>query len=158
MNAATQSVLSILAPFTLPCGCGVLRQFSTSASAWMSRRWRGVKFCSSADTPLEVVTKVQYWRTEPVWMVKPAVRIMVVSVEQSDNYTGHSLNYIKRNVPQSNIKRLNKSKVVTVTVFGKWKKYYTWRSARPPVRPPACPTDSSAQKTCSGQDLNHNTL
>ena len=52
-------------------------------------------------------------------MDKLAVRLECMSIGQSDNCTGPSLNYIKTNVPQSNFTWRNKSNLVTVTVFGK---------------------------------------
>ena len=58
-------------------------QFSTTASMWMSRRRRRVKFCSSADPPLEVVSEAEYWWTEPASLDKPAARIKSMTVWQS---------------------------------------------------------------------------
>ena len=48
-------------------------------------------------------------------MDEPVEGVLIV---QSDNYTGPSLNLIKRNFPQSNATRLNKNNLEIVTVFG----------------------------------------
>ena len=125
---------SLLAPFTLVFAC----QFPASFSVWISWRWRGVKFRSNADPPLEGVSGPYYWSTEPVWMDKPASRIEGVSIGWSVNCTGPSLNLIQRNVPQSNVTCPNKINVVIVfgNILGKKYRRYMWSSACPP----ACPT------------------
>ena len=91
-----------------------LSSLSSPSSVWKSWRQRGQISASRGEI-----------RGEPnQWMDKPAVG---ESVWQSDNYTGPSLNYILRNVPQSNITEPNNS-----NVFGNlWEKQncrYTWRS------------------------------
>ena len=58
----------------------ILPQLSASFSMWKSQGQRGVKFCSSADPPLEVVSEAQQRRTEPVWVDKPAAQSRGVSV------------------------------------------------------------------------------
>ena len=117
MSAASLCVT--LAPFTLAFGCGFSTPNPTRASQWESLgRRRGLKFRSSADPPLEVVPGPYYWRTEPVWMDKPASRIEGDSIGWSINYTGSSLNLIQRNVQQSKVTCPNNSNVVTVTVCG----------------------------------------
>ena len=108
---------------------------------WISQRRQGVKFPSGADAPLEVVSGLYYWRTEPVWPDMPASCIRGVSIGWSVNYMGPSLNLIQRNVPQSNVTWPNKSNVVTVTVFGNvYEEKYTAdirgvASVLPPVLP-----------------------
>ena len=161
-------------PLVLLCRFGVSvsqKLCSTIHTAvWMRRSWansphpsqyeslggsEGWNFTPGDDTPLELVSRGHYWRTELVWTDKPAVCIKGVSIRQSDNCTGPSLNLIKRNVPQSNVTEPNNSNVVTVTVFGNLgeeKKIhrYTWRS----VCPPACPTDSSSH-FCPKNSVSH---
>ena len=105
-------------------------RFPASISVWISWRRRGVKFCSSADPLLEVVWEAHYRWTEPVWTDQLASRIKGVSIVQSDNDTGPSI---------------DESNVITVTVFGNLyeeKKSHscTWWSVRPPV----CPKNSSS--------------
>ena len=95
----------------------IVCQFSASSSVWKFQMRPGVIFRSSADPPLEVVSGLYYWWTEPVWMDKSAVQNVDVSVWQSDNCTGPSLNLIKRNFPQSNVTCPNNSNVVTVFNF-----------------------------------------
>ena len=88
-------------------------------------------------------------------MEEPAARIEGVSIVQSDNYTGPSLNLSKRNVPQSSIEEPNKSNAVTVTVFGNsceakhTAAVHGEASVLPPVLPPVLPSPRhiSARKT-----------
>ena len=105
-----------------------------------------VKFLCGADPPLELVSEPQHLRTEPVWGGKLAARIEGVFIEQSNNYTGPSLNKIKRNVPQSNTTGPNNRNVVTVTVFGNL--YKEKNTAAVAVLLPVLPTPRhiSAQK------------
>lgn len=98
-------------PLVLLCRFGVSvsqKLCSTIHTAvWMRRSWansphpsqyeslggsEGWNFTPGDDTPLELVSRGHYWRTELVWTDKPAVCIKGVSIRQSDNYTGHSLN------------------------------------------------------------------
>ena len=65
----------------------ILHQFSESSSVWKLKMRRGVQFHSGSDSPLEIVSGPSYWRTEPVWMDKPAVQSGGVSIVQSDNCT-----------------------------------------------------------------------
>ena len=64
---------------------------SPPSSVWKFQMWRGGKFCSSADPPLEVVSGSHYWRAIPVSMDNPEAWSEGVSVWQSDNCTGPSL-------------------------------------------------------------------
>ena len=83
---------------------GILWKFSAAPfSVWKSKRWRGVKFRSGVDAPLEMVSEMQYLQTKPVWTDKLAAHIEGVLIWQSDNYTGPLLNKMNRNIPQSNI-------------------------------------------------------
>ena len=99
--------------------------------------WRGVKFLSGADPPLEVVSGPYYWQIEPVWMDKPAAQSRGVSVVQTDNW----LNLIKTHVPESNVTWPNNSNVVSVTVFGNlYEKNTTDISGEASVLQPVLPT------------------
>ena len=62
-------VSSITSPFTL-----LFHQFSPPSSVLKFQMWRGVKFCSGADSPLDVVSGPHYWWTAPVWTDNPEVR------------------------------------------------------------------------------------
>ena len=56
-----------VATFTLPLWCGAPAPIlHFRLCVWMSQRLRGEKFHSSTDTPLEIVSELQYWKTEPV--------------------------------------------------------------------------------------------
>ena len=68
---------------------------------------------TGTDPPLEVVSGSYYWRTKSVWRDEPVAQSGGVSIRQSSNCTGPSLNLIQRNVPQSNVTGPNKSKVAT---------------------------------------------
>ena len=115
-------------PFTSPIHtAGILRQFSASSSVWNFEVWRGVKFHSGADLPLEVVPGLYYWWIEPVWMDKLAAQSGGVSIIQIDNYTGPLFNLIQRNVPQSKVTWPNNNNVVNVTVFGNYIYLYAVR-------------------------------
>ena len=83
---------TIVAPFTLLLHAEILRQFSASSSVRKFQIQRGVKFHSGAKPPLEVVSGPYYWQTEPVWTDKLAMWSGGVSIVQSVNCTGPSLN------------------------------------------------------------------
>ena len=102
---------SAVAPFTLPLGC---EDPAPILHLLLCVNVSEVR--SGTDKPLEVVSEVQYWWTEPVWLEKPAARIKGALIRWSDNCTGPSLNKIKRNFPQ-NFRWPNKCNEVTVTVF-----------------------------------------
>ena len=68
----------------------------------------------------QVVKEAQHGQTVSVWMDKPAARRALVWIwwcSQSDNYTGPSLNKIKRNVPQSKVTGPNNSNMLTCSVW-----------------------------------------
>ena len=130
-----QSTLSSRGPHShCPLSVGILHQFHTPSSVAKFQMWREGIFRCASDAPLEVVSEVQHWGTEPVWR-EPAAWSRGVSAWwclQCRNYTGPSLSKIKRKEPQSNGTGPNSSNVVTGTVFGNLN---IWRKS-------VCPTDS----------------
>ena len=72
-----------VAPFTLAFACGFSAPISHLSQCESLGGGEGVKFCSGPDPPLEVVSWPYYWRTEPVWTEKPALRTKGVSIGPS---------------------------------------------------------------------------
>ena len=120
-----------------------LRTHSTTATRWCCVPWwkQNSTTCTSEGTSPHLRRSHRggyYWRTEPVWTYKPALRIWGRVDRTVVNYAGPSLNLIQRNIPQSNVTWPNKSNVATVTILALMtKKYrrYTWRHVCPPTRP-----------------------